>query len=179
MSGRPTYTVACLSGHGIGPEVMAEASRALGRVSQLHGFRIEELHPPFAGEAVTQSGHALPAATRTATLAADAILVAAAHEPAVAGVESELDLHARSDRIAFGARGVVTVLSPLGDDALAWSRSGETRSGPGASGWKRPCATASTPRSSRSAQRPTTWHSSRSGSTWSWRPSRWRRRSSR
>jgi 3-isopropylmalate dehydrogenase len=121
MSGRPTYTVACLSGHGIGPEVMAEASRALGRVSQLHGFRIEELHPPFAGEAVTQSGHALPAATRTATLAADAILVAAAHEPAVAGVESELDLHARSDRIAFGARGVVTVLSPLGDDALAWT----------------------------------------------------------
>lgn len=121
MSRRTTYTVACLSGHGIGPEVMMEASRALARVSRLHGFRVEGTHAPFGGEAITQSGHALPPATRRATLAAQAILVAAAEEPARAGVESELDLHARIDRVVFVPRGGITVLSPLGEQALEWT----------------------------------------------------------
>jgi 3-isopropylmalate dehydrogenase len=114
------YVVACLAGHGIGPEVMAEASRALARVSRLHGFRVEEVHAPFGGEAVTQSGHALPPATREATLAADAILVAAEH-PALAGVESELDLHARIDRVLFGPRGGVDVVTPLAEAAGEWT----------------------------------------------------------
>ena len=117
MTRRTTYTVACLSGHGIGPEVMAQASRALERVSRLHGFRIAEIHPPFGAEALTQSGHALPGETRRATLAAEAILVAAGNEPALAGVESELDLQVRVDRVAYGARETVTVLSPLGESA--------------------------------------------------------------
>ena len=116
-----TYAVVCLSGNGIGPEVMAEASRALARVSRLHGFRVQETHAPFGGEAVAQSGHALPQATRQATLAAEAILVAAAHAPALTGVESELDLHARIDRVAFPNRGVVTVLSPLQESAAEWT----------------------------------------------------------
>ena len=115
------YAVACLSGDGIGPEVMAEASRALARVSRLHGFWVDETHPPFGGEAFTQSGHALPAATRQATLAAQAILVAAAGAPALAGVESELDLHARIDRVVFRPRGAITVLSPLGEASLEWT----------------------------------------------------------
>jgi 3-isopropylmalate dehydrogenase len=121
MTRRTTYVVACLSGHGIGAEVMAEASRALAGVSRLHGFRIEEAHAPFGAVAVTQSGHALPAITRRTTRSADAVLVASASDPALAGVESELDLHARVDRIAFGSRKVVTVLSPLADDALEWT----------------------------------------------------------
>ena len=119
MIRRTTYVVACLSGHGIGPEVMAEASRALACVSRLHGFGVEQTHPPFGAAAVTQSGHALPAATRQATVAAQAVLVAAKGEPALAGVESELDLHARIDRIAYPPRGIVTVLSPLVGSALA------------------------------------------------------------
>jgi 3-isopropylmalate dehydrogenase len=114
MTRRASYTVACLSGHGIGPEVMAEASRALVQVSRLHGFRVEEIHPPFGAEAFTQSGHALPPATRSATLSTQAILVAAAREPALAGVESELDLHSRIDRVAFAPRGEITFVSPLG-----------------------------------------------------------------
>ena len=60
------YTVACLSGDGIGPELMAGASRALAEAGRLHGFGIDELHPPFAGEAVAQLGHPLPASTRAA-----------------------------------------------------------------------------------------------------------------
>ncbi len=121
MGQRRTYTVACLSGHGIGPEVMAEASRALAHVSRLHGFRVEEMHPLFGGEAFTQYGHALPAATREATRAAQAILVAAAREPALAGVESELDLHARVDRVLFAPRGEISIYSPFGDSALEWT----------------------------------------------------------
>jgi 3-isopropylmalate dehydrogenase len=115
-----SYAVACLSGNGIGPELMGEASRAVARVSRLHGFRVAETHPPFGGEAVTQSGHALPASTRRATLVAQAILVASVEEPALAGVESELDLQARVDRVGFGSRHVLTILSPLGA-AVGWT----------------------------------------------------------
>jgi 3-isopropylmalate dehydrogenase len=115
------YTVACLSGHGIGPEVMAQASRALERVSELHGFRIAEVHPPFGAEARTQSGHALPADTRTATLDAQAILAGSENDPALAGVESELDLRARVDRVAFGPHDVVTVLSPVDEATAEWT----------------------------------------------------------
>lgn len=115
MTGRTRYAVACLSGHGIGPEIMAQASRALERVARLHGFSVDEVHPPFGGEALTQSGRALPPETRRATLTVQAILVAAENEPALAGVESELDLQARVDRVVFAPRGAVTVLSPLGD----------------------------------------------------------------
>jgi len=121
MTERTTYTVACLSGHGIAAEVMAEASRALQRVSRLHGFAVSETHPPFGSEARTQSGHALPASTRSATLGAQAVLVAAAFDPALADVESELDLRARMDRVVFGEHGAITVVSPLSDSALDWT----------------------------------------------------------
>jgi isocitrate/isopropylmalate dehydrogenase len=147
MTTRARYTVACLSGHGIGPEIMAQASRAVAHVSRLHGFRVEETHPPFGAEAFTQSGHALPASTRRATLAMQAILVAAAQEPALAVVESELDLHSRIDRVAFGPRGEVTFVSPLGEarpeetleHAFGLSRSSRARvaSVGGSADWRR------------------------------------------
>ena len=121
MTSKTKYVVACLSGHGVGPEVMAQASRALARVSHLHGFQVDEIHPPFGAGAFTQSGHALPPETRRATLAAHAVLVAAGNEPALAGVESELDLEARLDRVGFGARGTITVFSPLGEAEPAWT----------------------------------------------------------
>ena len=121
MTSRMRYVVACLCGHGVGPEVMAQASRALARVSRLHGFQVDEIHPPFGAGAFTQSGHALPTETRQATLAAQAILVAAGNEPALAGVESEPDLHARVDRVVFAPRGAITVLSPLGEASAEWA----------------------------------------------------------
>jgi 3-isopropylmalate dehydrogenase len=121
MTGRRTYAVTCLTGHGVGAEVMAAASRAAMRVSSMHGFGIVETHAPFGGEAVPQTGHALPLATRQATLAAQAILVASANDPALAGVESELDLQARIDRVGFGARHALTILSPLAETATEWT----------------------------------------------------------
>jgi 3-isopropylmalate dehydrogenase len=121
MSRRRRHTVACLSGHGVGPEVMAEASRALAQVSRLHGFGVEETHPHFGAEAIARSGHALPASTRQATLAADAVLVASAEDPALTGVESELDLRARMVRVVFAPHRAVTIVSPLEETALEWT----------------------------------------------------------
>jgi 3-isopropylmalate dehydrogenase len=125
------YTVAYLSGDGIGPEVTAEASRALAVVSGMHGFQIEEQHVPFGGDAVRRFGHPLPPATRAACLEADAVLAAATREPALDGIMAELDLAWRITRVC--ARGSeLAVVSPLVDDGtehsvnsafeLAWSR---------------------------------------------------------
>ena len=121
MTARRRYTVACLAGDGIGPEVMAEASRALGEVSSLHGFRIDEVHPPFGGEALSRAGHPLPAATRQATLAADAVLVAGSTQPALEGVKAELDLAASVVRTQLAGGGEVTVFAPLQDGFEAWA----------------------------------------------------------
>ena len=111
------YTVACLSGDGIGPEVMAEASRALADVSHLHGFQVEELHVPFGGDAMRRFGHPLPPVTRSACRDADAVLVATTREPALEGVKAELDLTWRITRVCL-ARGELALVSPLADDAV-------------------------------------------------------------
>jgi 3-isopropylmalate dehydrogenase len=102
------YVVTCLAGHGIGPEVTAAASRALADLSRHHGFRVEEVHPPFDTEAVARSGHPLPPATRRATRSADAVLVAGADAPALEGVRAELEL----------AVAVTRVLDELGDSTI-------------------------------------------------------------
>jgi 3-isopropylmalate dehydrogenase len=109
------YTVACLSGDGIGPELMAEASRALAEAGRLHGFGIDELHPSFAGEAVARHGHPLPASTRAACRRADAVLVALTREPALEGVKAELDLTWRVQRVRL-PDGDIAIVSPLVDE---------------------------------------------------------------
>ena len=116
MTRRKRYTVACLSGDGIGPEVMAEASRVLAEVSSLHGFAVDEVHVPFGGDALRRFGHSLPPATRAAYRNADAVLVAATGEPALEGVMAELDLTWRITRVRLDV-GRIEVVSPLADDA--------------------------------------------------------------
>jgi 3-isopropylmalate dehydrogenase len=120
MTARRTYVVACLAGHGIGPEITAAASRALGRLAREHGFEVEELHPPFDTEALTQSGHTLPAATRQATATADAVLVAGDAAPALDGLRAELDLAARVTRV-LDETGEATMFAPLHDLAADWT----------------------------------------------------------
>lgn len=120
MTARRTYVVACLAGHGIGPEITAAASRALGRLAREHGFALEELHPPFDTEAFTRSGHLLPAATRRATSAADAVLVTGDAAPALEGLRAALDLGARVTRV-LDDTGEVTAFSPLHDGAVDWT----------------------------------------------------------
>lgn len=119
--GRRAYVVACLAGNGIGPEMTAAASRAMAQVAREHGFRVDEVHPPFDGEAVTRSGHPLPAQTRRATLAADAVLVAGASTPALEGLEAELDLGAAVIRSLDQRGAVLTVVTPLHEGAQDWA----------------------------------------------------------
>ena len=121
MRRRKTYTVACLSGDGVGPELMAEACRALAEVSRLHGFRVEDVHVPFGTEAVSRWGHPLPPATRAAYLGADAVLVALGEEPVLTDVEAELDLRAAVTRVRFGARGEVRLIHPLSQGTSEWT----------------------------------------------------------
>jgi len=121
MIGKPRYTIACLAGNGIGPEVMAEASRAVAAVSRLHGFRVEEVHVPFGGEALTRSGQLLPLQTRLAYLRADAVLVAASRDSALDDVEAELDLRAAVTHVRFSPGRRVWLLSPLAADAAEWT----------------------------------------------------------
>src|SRR5438477_8662260 len=115
------YTVACLAGHGTGPELMAETSRALREVSHLHGFGIDDVHVPFAGEAVSRFGNALPPATRAVCLDADAILVAMPDGAALEDVEAELDLRAEVLRVRFEPDGDLFLLSPRSEDMGEWA----------------------------------------------------------
>ena len=77
-------TVAVLPGDGIGPEVTAEAVRVLATVADLYGFRIATQEYPIGAAAVRQLGEALPARTRDAVLDADAVLLGAVGDPALA-----------------------------------------------------------------------------------------------
>src|SRR5436305_300 len=77
MSSR-AWTVACLAGDGVGPELMAETSLVLAEVARLHAFRLDDLHLPFGGEALTRYGHPLPHSTRDAYLAGGLPTVASA-----------------------------------------------------------------------------------------------------
>ena len=133
MSSRP-YTVACLSGDGIGAELMAEASRALAEVGHLHGVDIDQLHLPFAGEAFTRSGHALPASTRLACRGADAVLVTTAGSAALEGLHAALDLQASVARVRTREGRDLTFFATLAEDADAWAierafRSARSRTG--------------------------------------------------
>lgn len=133
MSSRP-YTVACLSGDGIGAELMAEASRALAEVAHLHGLEIDQLHLPFAGEAITRSGHALPASTRLACRGADAVLVTTSGSKALEGLRAALDLQASVSRVRTRGGHDLTLFAPLAEGAEEWAidrafRSARARTG--------------------------------------------------
>jgi 3-isopropylmalate dehydrogenase len=108
-------TVACLAGDGVGPELMAAATRALDGVAKLHGWALDDVHLPFAGEGVTRSGHPLPAETRVAYRSADAILVASPHEPALEGVKADLELASRVARVVLGTARDLVVVAPVDD----------------------------------------------------------------
>jgi isocitrate/isopropylmalate dehydrogenase len=111
------HVVACLAGCGTSPELMAEASLALDRVSRLHGFSIEELHASFGADARARYGVTVPLPTRAALLRADAVLVASASDPAIADVQEELDLRTRITRVRFDGAGDLVIVSPLREDA--------------------------------------------------------------
>lgn len=114
---RRQYSIACLAGGGTGPEVLAEAVRAVRAVAGLHGFAVEDVHAPFGSSAVQCYGHPLPASTRAVCGSAHAVLVAATREPAIEAVKAELDLAWRFTRVVTESQGDVVVVSALTDEA--------------------------------------------------------------
>ena len=123
MTGRVS-TIACLAGDGVGPELMAEASRALAAVGRAHSFTLAEVHLTVGREALLRYGHPLPSVTRSGYRDVDAILAASPNDIALDGVRADLDLCWRVTRVPVGAGGDVVVLGPLGVEchAVAASR---------------------------------------------------------
>lgn len=68
------YHIAVLPGDGIGPEVMNEARKVLGRVAERYGLTFDLVEKLVGGAAIDDCGHPLPEDTVKACEAADAIL---------------------------------------------------------------------------------------------------------
>lgn len=114
------YSIACLAGDGIGPEVMAQASRGMRKAAHLHGFALDEQHVPFGRDATMRVGHPFPLASRNTALAADAILAATIDRTLLQALEGELDLRAAVRRVRLG-EAAVTFFAPLRPDAWEWT----------------------------------------------------------
>jgi 3-isopropylmalate dehydrogenase len=69
-----THRIAVLAGDGIGPEVMAEASKVLRAVERKFGFTVEETPALIGGAAIDGAGKALPEETLNICEQSDAIL---------------------------------------------------------------------------------------------------------
>jgi isocitrate/isopropylmalate dehydrogenase len=116
-----TARVACVTGGGTAVELMASAVFALGEVARTHGLEIEDTHVSFGGVAFAWAAQSVPAQTRSAVMASDAVLVAGADEPALAEVMSELDLRAQVTRVRFGRSDDVVFVFPLDDSSVEWT----------------------------------------------------------
>ncbi|TMM08869.1 MAG: hypothetical protein E6F98_15370 [Actinobacteria bacterium] len=114
-------TLACLTGSGTAPELMAEALYALEALARVHGFEFDQVHATFGGVALARMGQSVPASTRETVLGADAVLVAGAEEPALDDVMAELDLRARVTRVRFGQHDDVAFVTSVREDAAEWT----------------------------------------------------------
>ncbi|HXG88002.1 MAG TPA: isocitrate/isopropylmalate family dehydrogenase [Vicinamibacterales bacterium] len=74
-------TVAVLPGDGIGPEVIAQATRVLHLITDACGHHVETTHYPIGGAALRRHGVALPASTAAGCAASDAVLLGAVGDP--------------------------------------------------------------------------------------------------
>lgn len=75
------YHIVLLPGDGIGPDIIAEAVRVLAVVSAKYDFQIAYTTHLLGGVAIDETGEPFPAATRTAVIAADAVLLGAVGGP--------------------------------------------------------------------------------------------------
>jgi 3-isopropylmalate dehydrogenase len=114
------YSIVCLSGDGIGPEVMAQASRGLTAAAHLHGFAVDEEHVAFGADATMRFGHPFPPAARRAALAAEAVLAATVDRGLLQALEAELDVRAGLMRVRRNGS-TLTVVAPHVPDAWPWT----------------------------------------------------------
>ena len=85
-----TYSIAVLPGDGIGPEVTAQAVRALEAVGERFDLRFTFTTFPVGAAAVAAANDPLPPATRAAVTHSDAVLLGAVGDPALDGAPREL-----------------------------------------------------------------------------------------
>jgi 3-isopropylmalate dehydrogenase len=78
-----SYRIAVLPGDGIGPEVTAEAVRALEAAGDRFGFHIATEFCAVGAAGLAASGEPLPADTRAAVTTADAVLLGAVGDPSL------------------------------------------------------------------------------------------------
>ena len=76
-----TYSLAVLSGDGIGPEVMAEAIKVLEKAAGKFGFTLNYKEADFGGIAYDKHGSPLPDETREICNSVDAILLGSVGGP--------------------------------------------------------------------------------------------------
>lgn len=76
-----TINIVMLHGDGIGPEVMVVADRALRHIARSAGLDITLHEHLIGGAAIDATGQPLPEATRSACLAADAVMLGAVGGP--------------------------------------------------------------------------------------------------
>jgi 3-isopropylmalate dehydrogenase len=77
------FTVAVLPGDGIGPEVTAEAVRALRAAGEVCGHKFSLTEYPIGARAYRDYGEPFPEPTRDAVRAADAVLLGAVGDPSM------------------------------------------------------------------------------------------------
>jgi 3-isopropylmalate dehydrogenase len=83
------FSIAVLPGDGIGPEVTAEAVKVLRATADLFGYRLDTQEYAVGAAGVAESGDSLPQHTRTAVTEADAVLLGAVGDPALAAAEGK------------------------------------------------------------------------------------------
>ena len=77
------FNIVVLPGDGIGPEVIAEAERVLETVRECFNVNLDLSRFPIGAAAVAAAGDPLPAETRAAVQAADAVLLGAVGDPSL------------------------------------------------------------------------------------------------
>lgn len=78
-----TYDIAVLGGDGVGPSVVAQATKVLAAVEERWGYRFALTEHPVGAAALAACGTSLPAATLDAARASAAVLFGAVGDPAL------------------------------------------------------------------------------------------------
>jgi 3-isopropylmalate dehydrogenase len=78
-----SYNIALLPGDGIGPEVTAEAVKAVEAAGGRHGFRVQWIRYPFGAAHYTETGEILPDSVLAEMGQSDAMMLGAIGDPSV------------------------------------------------------------------------------------------------
>jgi 3-isopropylmalate dehydrogenase/3-benzylmalate dehydrogenase len=91
---RPRRTVVALPGEGVGPEVVAAASRVIERVAHLQDIPLEIRTRPFGVPAFEKTGSYFPEQTQEACRSADAVLLGAVERDGLLDLRRGFDFFA-------------------------------------------------------------------------------------